>query len=116
MTAHVVPKKIYVAVWATLLLMTLVTTLVAFVDLARFNSVVALAIATFKATLVVLFFMGVKYSPRLTRVDHHRDFLPDTAVRLQHGRLPLPLVASVEAGIAWGGRPRPPMSQEKFIL
>ena len=68
MTAHVVPKKIYVAVWATLLLMTLVTTLVAFVDLARFNSVVALAIATFKATLVVLFFMGVKYSPRLTRV------------------------------------------------
>jgi len=29
---------------------------------------VALAIATFKATLVVLFFMGAKYTPRLTRV------------------------------------------------
>jgi cytochrome c oxidase subunit 4 len=68
MTEHVVPKKIYVAVWATLLLMTLVTTLVAFVDLGRFNTVVALAIATFKASLVVLFFMGAKYSPRLTRV------------------------------------------------
>jgi len=68
MTEHVVPKKIYVAVWATLLLMTLVTTLVAFVDLGRFNTVVALAIATFKASLVVLFFMGVKYAPRLTRV------------------------------------------------
>ena len=68
MTEHIVPKKIYVAVWATLLLMTLVTTLVAFVDLGRFNTVVALTIATFKASLVVLFFMGAKYSPRLTRV------------------------------------------------
>jgi cytochrome c oxidase subunit IV len=68
MAEHVVPKKIYFAVWGTLLLMTLVTTLVAFVDLGRFNTVVALAIATFKASLVVLFFMGAKYTPRLPRV------------------------------------------------
>jgi cytochrome c oxidase subunit 4 len=68
MAEHVVPKKIYVAVWATLMVMTLITTLVAFVDLGRFNTVVALAIATFKASLVVLFFMGAKYTPRLTRV------------------------------------------------
>jgi len=68
MTEHVVPKKIYVAVWATLMAMTLITTLVAFVDLGRFNTVVALAIATFKASLVVLFFMGAKYTSRLTRV------------------------------------------------
>jgi len=68
MTEHIVPRKIYIAVWATLLAMTLITTLVAFVDLGRFNTVVALAIATFKASLVVLFFMGAKYTPRLTRV------------------------------------------------
>jgi len=68
MAEHTVPKKIYVAVWGTLMVMTLVTTLVAFVDLGRFNTVVALAIATFKASLVVLFFMGAKYTPRLTRV------------------------------------------------
>jgi len=68
MAEHVGPKKIYVAVWATLMAMTLITTLVAFVDLGRFNTVVALAIATFKATLVVLFFMGAKYTSRLTRV------------------------------------------------
>ena len=49
MTDHIVPKKIYIAVWATLMAMTLITTLVAFVDLGRFNTVVALAIATFKA-------------------------------------------------------------------
>jgi len=68
MTEHVVPRKIYIAVWATLLVMTLLTTLVAFVDLGRFNTVAALTIATFKATLVVLFFMGAKYTPRLTKV------------------------------------------------
>jgi cytochrome c oxidase subunit 4 len=68
MAEHTVPKKVYVAVWATLMAMTLTTTLVAFVDLGRFNTVVALAIATFKASLVVLFFMGAKYTPRLTRV------------------------------------------------
>ena len=68
MSEHIVPKRIYIAVWATLLAMTLLTTLVAFVDLGRFNTVVALAIATFKATLVVLFFMGARYTPRLTKV------------------------------------------------
>ena len=68
MAEHVVPKKIYFAVWATLMTMTLVTTLVAFVDLGRFNAVIALAIATFKASLVVLFFMHAKYTPRLMRV------------------------------------------------
>jgi len=68
MAEHVVPTKSYVAVWATLMAMTLITTLVGFVDLGRFNTVVALSIATFKASLVVLFFMHAKYSPRLTRV------------------------------------------------
>jgi len=68
MAEHIIPKRTYIATWATLLAMTLITTLVAFVDLGRFNTVVALTIATFKATLVVLFFMGAKYTPRLTRV------------------------------------------------
>jgi len=68
MSEHVVPKRTYIAVWATLLVMTLITTLVAFVDLGRFNTIVALSIATFKASLVVLFFMGARYTPRLTKV------------------------------------------------
>ena len=68
MADHVVPKRTYFAIWATLMAMTLITTLVAFVDLGRFNTVAALTIATFKASLVVLFFMGAKYQPRLTRV------------------------------------------------
>jgi cytochrome c oxidase subunit 4 len=68
MAEHVVAKKIYIEIWATLMVMTLVTTLVAYVDLGRFNAVIALAIAVFKASLVVLFFMHAKYSPKLTRV------------------------------------------------
>ena len=65
---HVVPVKIYVAVFVTLLVMTAATTAISGVDLGPWNTVVALGIAVFKATLVVLFFMHAKYSPRLTHL------------------------------------------------
>jgi cytochrome c oxidase subunit 4 len=45
---------------------TYLTVQVAFFDLGALNTVVALTIAVFKATIVVLFFMHVKYSTRLT--------------------------------------------------
>ena len=66
MSDHIVPIKTYVAVFAVLLIMTATTTAVSFVDLGPWNTVVALAIAFFKGSLVVLIFMHVKYSPRLT--------------------------------------------------
>jgi cytochrome c oxidase subunit IV len=53
------PLKMYFAVWATLLVFTFVTYKVAFIELGPFNAVVALVIATLKATLVALFFMHV---------------------------------------------------------
>src|SRR5580658_1569856 len=52
-----------VAIWLILLACTGITVGAAFIDLGPFNIVVALAIATIKATLVVLFFMHVKYTP-----------------------------------------------------
>ena len=58
---HVVPTKIYYAIFATLMVLTGVTVAVAYVDLGPLNTVVALAIACFKALIVVLFFMHVKY-------------------------------------------------------
>lgn len=64
---HIVPVKIYWAVFLSLLVLTGVTTGIAYIDLGRFNLVVALAIAIFKATLVILFFMHVKYSTKLTK-------------------------------------------------
>jgi cytochrome c oxidase subunit 4 len=65
---HVVPRRIYFAVFAALMVLTATTTAIAFLDLGPWNTVVALGIAFVKATLVVLFFMHVKYSPRLTQV------------------------------------------------
>jgi len=62
---HVVPVKIYLAVFAALIFFTLTTVAVAFVDLGPFNNVAMLGIAALKATLVVLFFMHVKYSTRM---------------------------------------------------
>ena len=68
MSEHIVPVRIYVTVFVALLVLTATTTAVSAIDLGPWNTVVALAIAVFKATLVVLFFMHVKYSPRLIGV------------------------------------------------
>ena len=68
MSEHVVPVKVYLAVFVTLLVMTAATTAISSADLGPWNTVVALGIAVFKATLVVLFFMHAKYSPRLTHL------------------------------------------------
>jgi cytochrome c oxidase subunit 4 len=58
---HVVPLWILFAVWATLLVLTYVTVAVTYVDLGEFNLIIAMAIATVKAALVVLFFMHLFY-------------------------------------------------------
>jgi cytochrome c oxidase subunit 4 len=63
---HVVPASLYVGIWATLMVFTLITVLASFAELGVFNIVVALLIATIKGTLVVLFFMHLRYSPKLT--------------------------------------------------
>jgi cytochrome c oxidase subunit 4 len=65
---HVVPRKIYFAVAAALMILLALTYGAAQIDLGPFNVVVALAIAFTKAILVVLFFMEVKWSSRLTWV------------------------------------------------
>ncbi len=67
-TGHIVSPRIYLFIFSILLLMTATTTAVSFVDLGPWNTVVALAIAVFKATLVVLFFMHVRYSRPLTGI------------------------------------------------
>jgi cytochrome c oxidase subunit 4 len=65
---HVTPLPVYLAVFATLMVLTAVTVAVAYVNLGEFNKVVALGIASFKATIVVLYFMHVKYASRLTKL------------------------------------------------
>ena len=65
---HIVPKRVYLLVFLALIALTWVTTLVSEIDLGSLNIYVALSIAIFKASLVVLFFMHVKYGTRLTKM------------------------------------------------
>jgi len=68
MSGHVSPKSLYYSIFGALMVLTGVTVGAAFVELGPLNFPVAIAIATFKATLVVLFFMHVKYSSHLTKL------------------------------------------------
>jgi len=68
MAGHVSPKGIYYAIFGSLMVLTAVTVGVAFINLGPFNFPVALSIAIVKATLVILFFMHVKYSSQLTKL------------------------------------------------
>jgi cytochrome c oxidase subunit 4 len=66
MSEQIIPRRIYYGVFAALMVGTFITVSVAFFDLGPLNAVVALTIAVVKATLVVLYFMHVRYSTRLT--------------------------------------------------
>ena len=68
MAEHIVTKKQYSLVFGALLLLTFITTTVGMMDLERFNVVIALVIAVIKAMLVVLFFMHIYWSTKLTRL------------------------------------------------
>ena len=63
---HVTPLSVYLGIFGALMVLTLITVAVAWIDLGSLNIMVALAVAVVKATLVVLYFMHVKYSSKLT--------------------------------------------------
>jgi cytochrome c oxidase subunit IV len=65
---HVVPLKVYLGVFLALCVLTVVTVAVTGYDFGPFNLIVALGVAVTKATLVVLYFMHARYSPKLTGV------------------------------------------------
>lgn len=67
-THHIVPKSIYYLIFLALMVGTAITWWVATIDLGMMNNVIMMAIAVTKATLVVMFFMHVKYSSKLTWV------------------------------------------------
>ena len=67
MSEHIVSVRVYITIFLVLLVGTALTVAAAFFDfkVPRMNTVVALTIATIKATFVVLYFMHVRYSARL---------------------------------------------------
>jgi cytochrome c oxidase subunit IV len=62
---HVVPVGVYLTVFAALCAGTVLTVWAAGHDVGALNTPIALGIATTKATLVILYFMHVRYGPRL---------------------------------------------------
>ena len=77
MSEHIVSKKVYFVIFGALMVLTALTVWVANIDLGseKLNTVVALVIAVTKAMLVVLYFMHVRYSSRLTWVVVAGGFL-----------------------------------------
>ena len=107
-TGHIVPVTTYIAVFIALLFLTALTTKVAYIDLGTtaigkhhidWNTVAALAIATTKMLLVVLFFMHVKYSPTLTRLVVVAGFFWLAIM--------VALTLSDELARGWSGSPQP---------
>ncbi|HKV42033.1 MAG TPA: cytochrome C oxidase subunit IV family protein [Blastocatellia bacterium] len=68
MSEKVVPVSTYLTIFFALLVLTGTTYTVAKIDLGIMNTVAALLIAGCKASLVAIFFMHLKYSPRLMRL------------------------------------------------
>ena len=65
---HIVSPKVYFVIFLCLLLGTALTVVASLIEMGPWNPVVALAIACVKATLVVLFFMHIKYSSKLMKL------------------------------------------------
>ena len=74
-THHVTALPVYFGIFAALMVLTIITVWVSRFDLGLLNTPIALAIATLKATLVILFFMHVIHSTRLTWVVIISSFL-----------------------------------------
>jgi cytochrome c oxidase subunit IV len=66
--APIVSVRLYVLIFAALLVLTAATVGVAYFDLGVLNTPVALGIAFFKASLVVIYFMGLRYNTPLTKL------------------------------------------------
>ena len=96
----------YLIVWFSLIALTVTTTAIAFIDLgAEWNTVVALVIAVGKALLVILYFMHLRYSERLTWIFAGAGFfwllillggtMDDVLTRQSLPRNTIPMTAAV---------------------
>jgi cytochrome c oxidase subunit IV len=65
---HAVAPRLYVAVWAALVICTSITVSVSFLDMQRFTVFTAMVIATVKAGLVLLYFMHIRFEKPLFAV------------------------------------------------
>jgi cytochrome c oxidase subunit 4 len=108
MSDHIVSPKLYVGIFLSLMVLTAVTVAVTYVNLGTFNLAVAMAVAITKASLVILFFMHVKYSPKVIKVTVGMSFffllimmmmiMSDYLTRGYMGMPPYPTAVSTGTG------------------
>jgi len=72
---HIVPLSVYITIFLALMVGTALTVWVAFIDLGELNIYLALAIAVTKASLVLWYFMHVKYSSKLVQLASVMGFI-----------------------------------------
>jgi cytochrome c oxidase subunit 4 len=75
MSEHITSVRTYVVIFLALMVLTAVTVAVAFLQLGPLNDIAAMGIAITKACLVILYFMHVRQSSRLTKVVVVAGFL-----------------------------------------
>jgi len=69
MSQHIVPVRVYLAIFAILMVLTALTVYVSTLEIGVLHTPAAIAIAIAKATLVILYFMHVRYSSGLTQIS-----------------------------------------------
>ena len=65
---HIVPIPVYLVVFASLMVLLVITLVAAHYDLDGWNIVIAVTIAVVKAAIIVLYFMHLRWSTSLVRV------------------------------------------------
>ena len=72
---HVVPVSVYITIFLSLMVLTALTVLASTKDFGPGNTIIAVSIAVLKATLVILFFMHVRYNDNIVRIAVFAGFL-----------------------------------------
>ena len=62
---HIIPDRIYLSVWLGLVLLTVITVGVSYLDMKKFTVFTAMLIATVKASLVLLYFMHIRFEKKM---------------------------------------------------
>ncbi len=72
---HIVPVRVYITIFLTLMAFTALTVFASFKDFGPGNTIIAVSIAVLKATLVILYFMHVRYNDNVVRIAVFAGFL-----------------------------------------
>ncbi len=62
---HLVPARVFLSVWVGLVLLTVITVSASYLDMKKFTVFTVMLIATVKASLVLLYFMHIRFENKI---------------------------------------------------